>query len=70
MMKTLQTQMLANYKSADYSDSFYLNAWSRGQSFMSAADPASPVPEPSTLALLGTGIFGLAGAARRKYLQA
>jgi hypothetical protein len=27
------------------------------------------VPEPSTLALLGTGIFGLAGAGRRKFLS-
>jgi hypothetical protein len=26
----------------------------------------SPAPEPSTFALLGTGLLGLAGAARRK----
>jgi PEP-CTERM motif len=28
----------------------------------------TPTPEPSTLALFGTGILGLAGVARRKFL--
>jgi hypothetical protein len=27
----------------------------------------SPVPEPSTFALLGTGIFGMVGLARHKF---
>jgi hypothetical protein len=31
--------------------------------------PPSQVPEPSSIALLGTGLIGLAGTARRKFLS-
>lgn len=37
-----------------------------GNAVLTISDGA--VPEPSTLALLGTGILGLAGMARRKFL--
>ena len=41
-----------------------------GVTTFSATTTASPVPEPSSLALLGTGVLGAAGVARRKFLGA
>jgi hypothetical protein len=67
-MKTLQTEMQNGYKTANYSDDFYLNAGDNGQSFMVDNDP-SPVPEPSTLATFGTGLLAAAGFARRRFLR-
>lgn len=67
-MKTLQSEMLAGYKTANYSDDFYLNAGNNGQSFMVENDP-SPVPEPSTLATFGTGLLAAAGFTRRRFLR-
>jgi hypothetical protein len=66
-MKILQGEMLAGYKTANYSGDIYLNAGDGGQSFM-VTDP-SPVPEPSTLATLGTGLLAAAGFTRRRFLR-
>jgi hypothetical protein len=66
-MQTLQTEMLNNYATANYSSDVYLNAGNNGQSFMSL-DPA-PTPEPPTLLTLATGLIGLAFFFRRRSIQ-
>ena len=51
---------------------FYFSTQGNGVVTFSAtgfASAPSPVPEPSTLALLGTGAFGFAGAVRRKLIR-
>jgi hypothetical protein len=40
-----------------------------GTSTFEAVEASSSVPEPSTIAMFGTGLLGLAGAARRKVLR-
>jgi hypothetical protein len=68
-MATLQSEMLANYKNADYSGAFLLNAGNNGQTFMNI-DPVAATPEPSSLMLFGSGLIGLAGVVRRKLVRA
>ena len=51
---------------------FSLSEFGRGTGTLAVTDltpPPSSIPEPSSIALFGTGILGLVGAARRKFLH-
>ncbi len=61
------TSNVAGFSSAPASLTFSTQG-SGDTTFSATVDTISAVPEPSTLAMLGTGLIGIAGIAKRRFL--